>query len=273
MNTSKQQNQKSSQSSNNGSIKPLLVRTPTVDIVPELVLKAIKLLKGKLVIIEGGIAVGKSTACKTMKKYLSGDYPVINQEESSDTKTYSIDNDIVLEYFPPEWLSKYLEDMDKNVQEFQTNLYRKRYNEWIESQCECDKGTLVMIDRSFMIGDEAFMLMQTEEYKRLNTKQINEIRSIADMSKIRDPDLIIYLSVTGETSLKRVKKRSTDGEISSYTLDYLSKVIEKHEKVIKKKKSELPIIGLDWNAERTERDIFLSLITPMLKYFESLVKT
>ena len=52
-----------------GSNLTKLMKVPTLDIVPELVQQATKLLKGKLIIIEGGIAVGKSTVCETFEKY------------------------------------------------------------------------------------------------------------------------------------------------------------------------------------------------------------
>lgn len=212
-----------------------------------------ELLSGKIIAIEAGIGGGKTTACSVLMNNLSKiNLPTI----------------VLWENVPTDWLAEYISDMDKNAKTFQTRIYQKRCSDWKDGQTFVKNNEgLALLDRSILLGDEAFMLMQRDVYNRFSNEDIEEIRKSYDTSNLGSPDLIIYLKISPETSVERVFKRNRPGEVTGYSTEYLSSVIEKHDEVVSSYDKD-NLIVVDWNESlNSEQKIIDKLLPIILNFF------
>ena len=71
---------------------------------------------------------------------------------------------------------------------------------------------------------------------------------------MKHPDFIVYLKVTPEIALKRIKERSRGCE-SAITIEFLQNLNKYYEKIIPKISKKIPILIIDYNDYKaTEKD-------------------
>ncbi len=194
----------------------------------------------KWYIIEGNIGCGKTTLIRNLKK--SGDFEVIEEpvEEWKSIQNEEGENILGLFY----------KDGPKYAYLFQTIVFKSRIRA-LEIQ---QKKPIRFSERSIWTDKNIFS-KNCYEMGLMNTVE----KSTYDFwfswleSKIkRMPDGIIYLRASAETCLERMKKRDRVEE-TSVSLDYLSKIHEKHEEWLNATRyNNIPIYIIENSAKPEE---------------------
>ena len=120
-------------------------------------------------------------------------------------------------------LSLFLSDKSKYAFWFQMHMLRKRQDIYLEALKKAEENYFVVIDRG-LFGDMAFELTQTrlgniseEEHQYY----ISQVDKFGCNEMVINPDKIIFLSVTPETSMERIRRRNRLDEKKEYTLEYI----------------------------------------------------
>lgn len=197
-----------------------------------------RLFNGKIIVIEGGIAFGKTTLMNSMQKYLE-----------------SLNLDVVIypEPIMDKYLQMFLRDQKKHAFGFQIAMLMKRKEIYRKAMQDASLGKVVIIDRS-MYGDYCFAQLHKEAGnidKEIEwDAYISEFKDDADL---KHPDYVVYLQVDAEIALERCSKRDRKGEKSAYDLDYFSNLRKAYDTIIDMSPSYCTI-KLDWNTDRSGED-------------------
>lgn len=210
-------------------------------------------------IVEGNIGVGKSTFLKIIKN----NFPKLEVE------------------FEPVG-SWHCEDLQKSLLSlFYKDPKRWAYTMEINAMTERafshkKNNKTKIIERSVYSGHYCFSLNGYEEGFMTQAEWYiyNKIFEMLVLNKISLPKGFIYLKAEPEICLERIKKRSRSGE-SSISLDYLTKIHQKHEQflihkienkdtALSKQLFNIPVLTIDCNEEFENninkcKDMILSL--------------
>lgn len=181
-------------------------------------------LRGILIVVEGSIGVGKTTAGKAIEENL---------------KSKGIDAIFYPEYVNNDYLNLFLSDMKAYAFGFQSVMLSKRIAIYREARAHTKKGGVAIVDRS-ILGDIAFAVMH---HKNGN---INSIEWAAYLSMVKQelkdsPDYIIYLDCELDEEMERIRKRSRGLESTAYTREYLSNLKDAYMKAFEEYVRMLPV--------------------------------
>lgn len=185
-------------------------------------------MAGKVIVIEGIIAAGKTTLIRDLERRLKerGERVIVKEEKVNTLL-----------------LSLYITDMERYAFSFQVIMLNQRLSILRQAQSLKERGYTVLVDRG-LVGDLAFAKME----KGYFTKE--ERRCYFSMLKARErPDRVIYLSVEPEVAMERLRARGNESEVAGYTLEYLRDLKRYHEEV----EDEMEVV--DWNEFGGEIDI------------------
>ena len=203
-------------------------------------------IKGKILIIEGLISSGKSTASICLEKY-------------------STELGVKCKYFKepliPELLQLFLSDQKKYAFAFQLSMVVKRQSIYREAFKLSEKGYFCIIDRS-LYGDYCFAYLHRYK-KNLNDIEWNTYLSVLHSEKFKPPDYVIYLKVTVETAIKRCLKRDRKGE-NNYDRTYFEDLNNTYTGVLFQIPTKQLII-IDWNNDIIEKEIADILLNEIKK--------
>jgi len=168
----------------------------------------------RVLIIEGAIAVGKSTLCKAIasRAVESGSFDRVH---------------VFKESISPKMLRAYLKDQKRFAAIFQHNILFKMLNIYREAEnlIRDNSRLLVIIDRG-LIGNVSFAEMQHQEkifddidYK-LYLEEFEVDDGFAKKWSKHPMFVIVYLRCEPEIAFERMKKRGIKEEIESYTPEY-----------------------------------------------------
>lgn len=96
-----------------------------------------------------------------------------------------------------------------------------------------------------------------EEY----TQAVRSLRYLGS-SAPRNPDVVVYLRVSPETALERIRLRGRESE-KGITLEYLRTLLMAYDKWMLKLSTKFPIITIDWNEPMDSKTV-VKLITEEL---------
>jgi len=199
---------------------------------------------GRIIILEGLISAGKSTAGRQITSFLQN-------------------LGIKAKFFPepliPGLLKLFLSDQKKYAFAFQLAMLVKRQAIYREAYELTKQGYCCIIDRS-LYGDYCFALMhknrgnisgQTKLDDTAPTEWDSYLASL-HAEEFEHPDYVVYLKVTPETAIERCKNRDRDGE-KAYDMDYFSQLCSVYDGVIPSSPSQ-NILVIDWNKDRNNQD-------------------
>ncbi len=182
--------------------------------------------------IAGMIGAGKSTLATSLGKHLGIDVyyePVDNNEYLEDfyrdTKRYSFATQIYL--------------LNKRFQQHQEIIWRKR---------PAVQDRTIYEDSVFakMLAESG--LMEERDYRTY-------VELFQNMSNfMRKPNVIVYLDVSPERSMERIKARSRGVE-SGITLEYLSALHQGYEDFIAEISRVIPVIRVDYDRFATAEEM------------------
>lgn len=228
-------------------------------------------LKGKIIVLEGPISVGKSTAGKLLvedmnkKGYKSKYYP--EDVPFGLLQSFLVDN----EEFNKRKNQDYRgtnKNLDNFAHGFQVAMFANRFLSFVSAQYDIIKNpdTIVIIDRGY-IGDYAFSYLHRNNKNLKGETAINDSgwASINDwimkyIAKIGKPDIILFLTCDGNTSKTRCMNRNSTGE-DSYKELYLQSVTDAHKRVLKMHNH----IEVDWSKNRNNKEILKDLRDILIK--------
>ena len=181
--------------------------------------------KGAVVCIEGLIGSGKSTLVTN----LCTKHNYVPFMEPVETNPY---------------LNDYYKDPKRFAFTMQVHLLWERYKMFQQAYFRSLQGEVCILDRSPQ-GDYAFALVQ--DLDGYFTK--NEFATYQNMNQIlhsqmADSDLVIWLELSPEETLERIKKRSRDCE-SNIPIDYLRHLYYAYQIVLRSLEKRCRVIRID----------------------------
>jgi len=189
-------------------------------------------LRSAVITLEGLIATGKSTAGRSLERYL-------NQAG-------------VLAKFFPEYcnetlLSQYIGDMPRYAYAFQLFMLGKRIAIYQEAERFAAGGGVAIIDRS-ILGDMTFARMQ-HQAGFITDSEWEAYVSIMKQEIQLAPLANVFLDCRAEASLRRVSCRGNPAEVEGYSLEYMQKLKEAYIETLAESR-EVKHIILDWDEDR-----------------------
>ncbi len=220
-------------------------------------------IRGKVLIVEGLISAGKSTAGIEIQAFV--------QELGIPCKFFP-------EPLIPELLQLFLSDQKKYAFAFQLTMLVKRQAIYREARKYADQGYFCIIDRS-LYGDYCFALMHKNrgnisEVRSLNASIDSEspsewesYLSVLHSEEFEHPDYVVYLEVTADTAIKRCIQRDRKGE-KKYDKAYFQELCEIYKSVIPSSPAKGFII-VDWNESRNQKEVALPLMNEIKKLYDN----
>jgi deoxyadenosine/deoxycytidine kinase len=208
-------------------------------------------LRGKVLILEGLISAGKSTA---------------GTEITSLVQSLGIPCRFFPEPIIPELLALFLADQPKYAFAFQLTMLVKRQAIYREAYEYAKKGYFCIIDRSIH-GDYCFATMHK------NRHNITELEWTAYLStlhaeKFDHPDYVVYLEVSPQTAIRRCAIRDRKGE-TSYDIQYFTDLCQIYSTIIPQSPCKQHLI-IDWNQDRTNEEITTVILNRVKEAYDSL---
>lgn len=203
-------------------------------------------LRGAIILVEGIIGAGKSTLSHKLYNLLKhADIPVLFLEEEVD----------------PIMLDLFLSDMKKYAFAFQMLMLVQRQKIYMQGLDFARKENgVVIIDRS-LYGDMAFCALHVD-HGNISDIEWKAYESVMSSTPLPQPSYILYLEVTPEVALERIRARNRGKEASAYTLDYLHDLDVNYK--VAMEESRIPIQYIDWNAPSHLNDEELAEICDLM---------
>ena len=193
-------------------------------------------LRGRILVLEGIISAGKSTA-------------------GYELALACVKIGIPAKFFPeplcPDLLKLFLGNQKKYAFAFQITMICERKAIYEKASKAAKEGYFCIIDRS-LHGDYCFAKMHNAN-GNIDNDEWNTYLKFVKKDKYWHPDYLIYLKVSSSTALSRCAKRDRDGE-SAYTSEYFETLCKVYDSVIEISDSQ-SILVLDWNEDRERAEI------------------
>ena len=190
-------------------------------------------LTGSIIGIEGLIGVGKTTAGRSLVKFL---------------KSNGFKAKFFKEKVPQELLKQYIGNMRRYAYTFQLIMQNIRLQIYKDAIKYSRKGGISIIDRT-LTGDITFALMQ---YRggNITREEWHTYNSIMKNSSTNAPSMILYFKAKPRITYERMIKRGNASEKSGYTLEYFENLHRTYEEVMGRLKANKKVSILDINWER-----------------------
>lgn len=180
----------------------------------------------------GIIGAGKTTLAESLGKTLG--LPVYKEEVIENV-----------------YLNDFYQDMAKYAFPLQIYLLNRRFRQQQQIVWQGHGGVQ---DRS-IYEDSIFARMLKDSGHMSERDYKTYIELFGNMSNfMRKPNVIIYLEVTPEESLARIKERSRNMEVN-IPLSYLQELAKAYDRFIKEISKVIPVIRVDWNKFQTTEEM------------------
>lgn len=205
--------------------------------------------KGLYISLAGMIGAGKTTLAKALSKHFNLPF-----------------------YEEPVTANKYLEafyaDMKTNAAMFQIHLSTERFEQ--QQRIIWNKEGAVQ-DRS-LYEDQLFAELLRD--MGIMSDMHYEIYMNAYAQKclvVRHPDIVVFIDVSAENSLKRIKERGRPCE-SGITLEYLQALHAKYQQFIAKISNTVFVIQVPWDEFCTDDEIAFEIFTTYMNNRKKFIK-
>ena len=181
--------------------------------------------RGLVVAIEGLIGAGKSTLTNNLCQLCN--YTAFNEPVESNP-----------------FLVDYYKDPNRWAYAMQVNLLWERFRMFQEANYRALRGEVCIADRS-IYGDAAFALVQYKD-RYFTEKEFKSYKTMHETIQplLPYPDLIIWLELSPEETMERIRKRSRECE-SNIPIEYLQNLHEAYQNVLKCLEGKCKIVRVD----------------------------
>lgn len=190
--------------------------------------------KGKIILLEGIVGVGKTTAIQSIKNYFI--------EKGNQVVSYN-------EIINTSLLDLYLSDVKKYAFTFQLYVLGTKIHSTNKAIEDCNAGKIVLIDRS-IFGDMAFAQMLNDRGKITDDEyKIYKLLATPTL-EIFNPNMIIYMTCDYKCAIKRVTQRGNINEISSYDTNFMNELNSSYMSIFSsniKQSFNVRFESIDWN--------------------------
>lgn len=211
-------------------------------------------LRGRVLILEGLISAGKSTAARELMSFAEG-------------------MGIKCKFFPEplisELLQLFLSDQKKYAFSFQLSMLVKRQAIYREAESYAKQGYFCIIDRS-LYGDYCFALMHKNRgnISDGDSSEWKSYLSVLHSEQFDHPDYVVYLKVSPETAIQRCVARDRQGE-EKYDKKYFKDLCDIYSSVIPSSPSKQFLV-IDWNSPRNIDVISRDILTEIKKAYDAI---
>lgn len=182
--------------------------------------------RGRVLCIEGIISSGKTTLGKHMEQFFN---------------KIGIPCKFFPEYVNPILLSQFIENMKHYAYSFQMIMLCKRIDIYRQVLEFSKQGGFSIVDRS-LVGDSIFATMQHHN-GNISDNEFAIYKQMIQHEIMIEPDHILYLDCSVDTSIERIQKRGNTSEIEGYSPQYLQSLLDFYKAEIQHHRH----ISLDWN--------------------------
>lgn len=186
-------------------------------------------LRGMVIVLEGNVGVGKSTAGIHLARYL---------------RDLGLPARYIPEHVNPHLLGAFIEDMKRFAFTFQITMLELRRASYHLAEAYAKNGEIVILDR-MVHGDLVFGRYQRDLGNITEEQYRAYLQNVKDLD-FPSPSLVIYLRATPEKALERVNRRARDKE-SAYQLSYLRGIHDLYEEMIQAYPHS--VLELDYNKD------------------------
>lgn len=192
------------------------------------------ILRGQAVVVEGNVGAGKTTLLQGM---------------ASELEHQGVPHRVFYEHDAGETLQKFLAHVDDEHNPYacdlQCEMMEGRLRQYKEGLREAEeRGAVVLFDRSFH-GDRVFADRERERGSFTDAEWERYLRLYRKTSRVLEASCIVYLRVSPETSMARIRKRDRPGERSGYTLEHIRDIHERYERAM----SEAHVLVENWDED------------------------
>lgn len=209
---------------------------------------------GGVYTLEGLIGVGKSTAGRSIERFLEG--------QGFKVRFYP-------EFVNQTFLNAYINDMKRYAFTFQSVMLCKRIEIYNNAMEFAKTGGIAIVDRS-LIGDLTFAVMQTEA-GNISPEDFEIYQSlITDVDRL-SPRRSIYLDCHPEVAMRRIQRRGNTSEVNGYTLGYLQTLQAAYQQSMSGLTPIVQQVVVDWNNDREMTDdgfMTDNEVIELLRYFK-----
>ncbi len=205
--------------------------------------------EGLYISLAGMIGAGKTTLAHALGKYFK--VPVYEEPVTAN-----------------EYLEAFYADMKTNGAMFQIHLSTERYEQ--QQQIIWNKKGAIQ-DRS-LYEDQLFAellfdlgIMSEMHYKIYMKAYAQKCLTV------RHPDIVVFIDVSAENSLKRIQKRGRDCE-KGITLDYLTALHAKYQQFVERISNTVLVIQVPWDEFRKDDDIAFYIFTTYINNLKKFIK-
>lgn len=218
----------------------------------------LQMFAGALIVVEGAIAVGKTTAVISLEHEL-------NEAGVTTVK--------LVETVPVKLLNKFISFADAHpdmynphAAPFQFEMLKRRKKIYQIALELARRGVCVILDRSLW-GDYVFGMLQAEKGNIVDADLVTYERLLTEADFL-EPTMTVFLNCAPERALQRCLRRERPGE-DKYTLEYFTELTNKYLEVLAK--VQHPLITMQWDdnahvdpdTERLPRATVLAMLHTM----------
>lgn len=181
-------------------------------------------IRGGIYVIEGIVGIGKTTLGFSIENYLN---------------KIGIKCKFFREYVNDDLLKQFISDMKKYAYCFQMIMIMKRIEIYREAEEFTKTGGVAFIDRSIP-GDMVFAELHYKD-GNISQEEYNIYNKFIKLESLPTPTACIYLKGDPLVSLERIKIRGIEAEIKGYNIDYVTKLKDIYDEIMKKCDNAIPL--------------------------------
>ena len=183
-------------------------------------------LNGVILAIAGGIGAGKTTLGDLLAKRMGAEF--------------------YQEPLVPSLLKQFLDDQRKYAYAFQLYMLTRRQLNYALAKKNRKANINTVIDRTLRC-DKVFADLQNKS-GHISDDELKVYNNVYNDFMRFKPDIVLYLDVSVDVAMDRIKSRNRDGE-STYTREYLIMLINEYEIAMKELEDNgITVCRLDWNS-------------------------
>ncbi len=208
----------------------------------------VKDIRGQVIILEGLLGVGKSTACRDLAAHLNA---------------HNVPTKVFVEPNEDDLIGLMLSNIKKNAYAYQMYRLFQRQAIRIVAQTWAQEGYCCIIDGS-MLSAYCFALFHKNRgnFGELHEERYNSFITTFEAIKFDPPSHTIFLSASPEIARDRCYRRRTS-EAKMIQLEFFEQLSTTYDQLLSKKNLAPNLTRLDWNPDKNIKERIETLLSEL----------